>query len=295
MAWVFFSPTSSHAATICGFEDGDPRSSWVPYPGYECRFDTVHGLWGACSTTVVSVEECGFAGVCVDRYSCSGGCGRLSGYPGITTFLCAPLWFCSTAVLIHGSDESFDNIECGSEARTDTLFQFPKSTEATTTKSTISSTSTSIPSISLGSSTSPPTGTGLKPSPIPTSSFTPSTTPSSTSSPPNPEPLNIGAIVGGAISGLTVICLTILGIVLIRRKHGAKRQATSAPDHVPHGENAFSDDAALDTYNSRDAQKSYLWDASHGPVELQGGRDLHVEAVELPGQGEHMDMSKGST
>ncbi|KAH9859586.1 hypothetical protein IAQ61_011367 [Plenodomus lingam] len=212
-------------------------------------------------------------------------------YGGIS----APLWFCSTAVLIHGSDESFDNIECGSEARTDTLFQFPKSTEATTTKSTISSTSTSIPSISLGSSTSPPTGTGLKPSPIPTSSFTPSTTPSSTSSPPNPEPLNIGAIVGGAISGLTVICLTILGIVLIRRKHGAKRQATSAPDHVPHGENAFSDDAALDTYNSRDAQKSYLWDASHGPVELQGGRDLHVEAVELPGQGEHMDMSKGST
>ena len=88
---------------------------------------------------------------------------------------------------------------------------------------------------------------------------------------------------GGAIGGLIVICLTILGIVLIRRKHGAKLQATSPTSHANYGRNNFADDAPLHAHELGDSKKKHHWDGSYGPVELYSGRHINTEPVELSG------------
>jgi hypothetical protein len=77
--------TASHAIT-CGYQEGDPQSARTAQPGYGCSVDTANGLWGFCPTTVISVKDCGLAGVCVDSHSCIEGCGRLSERRDITTF-----------------------------------------------------------------------------------------------------------------------------------------------------------------------------------------------------------------
>ncbi|KAH9862847.1 hypothetical protein J1614_010940 [Plenodomus biglobosus] len=288
--------TASHA-TICGYQDGDPQSARTAQSGYGCRVDTANGLWGFCPTTVISAEDCGLAGVCVDNHSCTQGCGRLSGRAQITTFSCERSQFCSTVLLINGPDQSFEYIACGAEARTDSLFPVPNAVEATTTPSS----STSVPSSSLTRPTSQPTATAAAKSPIPAStsssdinssfeSSTPSTIPTSSQQ----NPMDLGAIVGGAIGGLCVICLTILGIVLIRRKHGLdKRLAMSPPGHNHHGLIEPTEDAVLHANHSGGAQKNYHWDSSHGPVEMYGGHYVNMELVELSGQGECRDTMNG--
>jgi hypothetical protein len=116
-----------------------------------------------------------------------------------------------------------------------------------------------------------------------TSSFISSTSgPVDTSS--KQEPMNLGAIVGGAIGGLTVICLTMLGIVLIRRKHGVKGHMISLPGRNNHGRNEFADDVTLHAHNSEDIKKNYHWGSSHGPVEMYSGHHVNTEPVELSGQ-----------
>ncbi len=71
--------------STCGFLDGDPNSPRTAGPGFNCRFDTLHALWGFCPTTVIAATDCGLAGNCVDSHSCKSGCG-ITGTPGITTF-----------------------------------------------------------------------------------------------------------------------------------------------------------------------------------------------------------------
>ncbi|KAF1969438.1 hypothetical protein BU23DRAFT_476798 [Bimuria novae-zelandiae CBS 107.79] len=278
--------TTSHAI-ICGYRDGDPQSPRTAQPGYECRVDTANGLWGFCAATVISARDCGLAGVCVDSRSCTEGCGRLFDRADITTFSCERSQFCSTVLLINGPDQSFEYIACGAEGRTDRLFPVPNTAEATAT----SSRSTSVPSNSLTNSASQPTATVVQTTSVPISTSSSVTISSSVSSASGSiptsskqEPMNLGAIVGGAIGALTVICLTILGIVLIRRKHGVKGQAMSPPDHTHHGRNEFVDDATLHAHNSGDAQKNYHWDSSHGLVEMYSGHHVNMEPVELSGQ-----------
>ncbi|KAH6642465.1 hypothetical protein C7974DRAFT_327784 [Boeremia exigua] len=265
-------------ATTCGYKDGNPQSARTAQSDYRCRVDTANGLWGFCPATVISARDCGLAGVCVDRHSCTDGCGRLSDRPDITTFSCESSQFCSTVLLINGPDQSFEYIACGAEARTDRLFPSPSSVAATTTPSSFSS----VLSSSLTSLPSRPTTTVVETSPIPTSSSSSALNSSIASSTPEPisttakqEPLHLGAIVGGAIGGLIVICLTVLGVVLIRRKHGLKGQGTSPPGHTNHGWNEFADDA------SGDVKKNNHWVSNHGPVEMYSGHHVNMEPVEL--------------
>jgi hypothetical protein len=186
------------------------------------------------------------------------------------TMISEPSQFCSTVLLINDPDQSFEYIACGAEARTDTLLLVPKTAEAKATPSI----STSIPNGSLGNSVTQTSATVVETSstsrPIPTSS--------------KQGPTNIGAIVGGAIGGLTVICLTILGIIYIRRKHSVKGYAMSLPDHTHGGRNGFADGPTLHAHNAGDAQKNYHWDSSHGPVEIDSGPYIQMQPVELPGQ-----------
>jgi len=69
----------------CGFNTGDPDQPRTALPGFDCRFDTIHNLFGFCPTTVIQATDCGLAGNCVDSFSCSTGCG-IVGNPKITTF-----------------------------------------------------------------------------------------------------------------------------------------------------------------------------------------------------------------
>jgi hypothetical protein len=80
--------------------------------------------------------------------------------------------------------------------------------------------------------------------------------------------------VEGAIGSLIVICLTILGIVLMRRKHGAKVQAISPTSCENQGRNNFADDAPLHAHELGDFEK---------PAELYSGDHVNTKLVELSG------------
>lgn len=71
--------------STCGFDGGVASLFRTAAPGFDCRFDTAHGLWGFCPTTVISATDCGLAGNCVDSNTCTDGCG-MTGVAGITTF-----------------------------------------------------------------------------------------------------------------------------------------------------------------------------------------------------------------
>jgi hypothetical protein len=66
------------ALSTCGFRDGDPAKSWVASDGFNCRVDTLHGIWGFCPTTVIAATDCGLGGFCFDAGPCRTGCGRAS-------------------------------------------------------------------------------------------------------------------------------------------------------------------------------------------------------------------------
>jgi hypothetical protein len=82
-----------------------------------------------------------------------------------------------------------------------------------------------------------------------------------------------------------VICLTILGVVLIRRKRGATEQPIQPPAYNYNDQNDFQNTAELSSHHSTYLQKGYHSDSSHGPVEMHGGHHVKEEVIELPGRG----------
>lgn len=60
----------------CGYQDGDPSKTRTVAPPFDCRIDTVNGLWGFCMTDM-NLSNCGLAGVCTDGAKCSMGCGMM--------------------------------------------------------------------------------------------------------------------------------------------------------------------------------------------------------------------------
>jgi hypothetical protein len=75
--------------STCGFETGNPDKPRTAEPGFDCRTDTINGLWGFCPTTVISATDCGLAGNCVDSFTRTSGCG-IFGNTKITTFTSVP-------------------------------------------------------------------------------------------------------------------------------------------------------------------------------------------------------------
>jgi hypothetical protein len=71
--------------STCGYDTENANKPRTANPGFDCRYDTSHYLWGFCPTTVIAATDCGLAGNCVDLFACSFGCG-LFGTPSITTF-----------------------------------------------------------------------------------------------------------------------------------------------------------------------------------------------------------------
>jgi hypothetical protein len=182
--------------------------------------------------------------------------------------------FCSTALLIDGPDQSFEYIACGSEARTDTLFRFPNTAEAKTTPAV----STFLPTISLGISAAQTSSTVSATSSLHVPAIL---SPISTSS--KQEPVNLGAIIGGVIGGITVICLTIVGIIFIRRNHAVQGQAMPLSDQSHKGQSGFADYATLHIHNQEYTQKNHHGYSSHHLVEMYSGTHADMEPAELPG------------
>lgn len=64
--------TITTALATCGYYEGNATLSRTAAPGYDCRIDTQHGIWGFCPTTVIAVTDCGLAGYCIDTGSLLG-------------------------------------------------------------------------------------------------------------------------------------------------------------------------------------------------------------------------------
>ncbi|KAK4126796.1 hypothetical protein N657DRAFT_566866, partial [Parathielavia appendiculata] len=107
------------------FFTGDASKTRTANPGFDCRVDILHDLWGFCPSSVIAATDCGLAGSCVDSFSCSKGCGFTNS--PLTTFTCsesgAP--FCSTALLTLSNNVGpFTYLACGAGPSTDRYFAF---------------------------------------------------------------------------------------------------------------------------------------------------------------------------
>jgi len=71
--------------TTCGYADGDLTRPRTADRGFNCRTDALNSLWGFCPTSVITATDCGFAGNCVDAFSCTFGCG-IFGNTNLATF-----------------------------------------------------------------------------------------------------------------------------------------------------------------------------------------------------------------
>jgi hypothetical protein len=67
------------------FAGGDASQIRTAGPNFDIRVDLLNGLFGFCPTTVIAATDCGLAGICVDSFSCSEGCGFTD--TPLTTFI----------------------------------------------------------------------------------------------------------------------------------------------------------------------------------------------------------------
>ncbi|KAL7794047.1 hypothetical protein V8C43DRAFT_281003 [Trichoderma afarasin] len=265
--------------STCGYQDGDPKKVRTANPGFDCRVDTMNGLWGFCPVTVIAATDCGLAGSCVDHASCSSGCGRTANVK-LTTFTCGPKQFCSTALLTFGVDQTYSYIGCGGSPRTDHYLISPTADSGSTSDKLSSPTTPATTQISTTSLSSSSSSTVDKAS----VSITPSITvgpaketnggsdSTNSSSPAN----NTRAIIGGVIGGIALLCFSgIVAILLLRRNRSYRRQTPIKR-------------AQRDTHESwyhSSPKSKHRRTGGWGPIELQGSQYERTteNAIELPG------------
>ncbi|TFB00764.1 hypothetical protein CCMA1212_007420 [Trichoderma ghanense] len=263
--------------STCGYQNGDPNKFRTANPGFDCRVDTMNGLWGFCPVTVIAATDCGLAGSCVDHGSCSSGCGKTDNTK-LTTFTCGPKQFCSTALLTFGVDQTYSYIGCGGSPKTDHYVISPTASPTPTSRSSETTTTTSA---FLSSSKSTDASSGTTPEPTTRSTNAPPTNETnggsgSTSNGGSPAN-NTGAIIGGVIGGIALLCISgLVAILLLRRNR-------------PHGGQTIPKGAQRDTHQSwYDASPKPNWKhrltGGWGPRELEGSQNGRSpdHAIELP-------------
>ncbi|KAB5540253.1 hypothetical protein GE09DRAFT_1225711 [Coniochaeta sp. 2T2.1] len=277
--------------STCGYLNGDPTNSRTANPGFNCRIDTSHGIWGFCPTTVISAVDCGLGGACIDLHSCSDGCG-ITNNPSITTWSCTDNKepFCSTALLTFGVDQTYAFLACGGKPTTDHYLISPTAAAVVSSSSspalrssqtpapTASSTPTSPSSSASSNSSSSPTSsststTGTAASASTTSSFAnTSNSPTSTTS--------LGPIIGGVIGGIVIICASVvLAIYLVKRDRSRKRIST-----MPAKPNTAS--VSPPEYSPKDVNNTTRysgWGLRELPAGHSAERARARSPVELPG------------
>ncbi|KAJ9157215.1 hypothetical protein NKR23_g363 [Pleurostoma richardsiae] len=242
------------------FLTGDVSQPRTADEGFDCRVDLLNGLWGFCPNSVIAATDCGLAGSCFDSSSCSDGCG-FTNSRDLTTFTCVESQFCSTALLTLENDQSYTYIACGGGPNTDhynarptlilapmtTLSSIPAVTAAASSSqepTVVSSTASSSTSSDVSSSTLAATETqqsSLSSSSVPsgTSSSLPSTSTileaaaASSMEPKGGGTNNTGAIVGGVVGCLALLCGFGIALVYLLRRGKARRSRSPKPDSSP--------------------------------------------------------------
>ncbi|KAK5662630.1 hypothetical protein OQA88_8544 [Cercophora sp. LCS_1] len=239
-------PTLVHRQAVtgfstCGYVDGDPSKPRIAPNGFNCRVDTLNGLWGFCPTSVMAATDCGLGGFCFDGGPCSTGCGRssLRNNPKIRTWTCPEAddepgaRFCSTASLVFGPDQTYDYVDCARNPGKAIYFFSPTAALATPTptpaspspRSLFSTSAVPIPcsSSSTALSSSSATGSGL-------ANASPNT---STPAQEGGGAPSTGAIVGGALGGLALLSGSVIVVVYILRNN-LSRRSDPPPEEALH-------------------------------------------------------------
>lgn len=291
-------PLITRFATV--FSSGDPTKERTANGGFECRVDLDRSLWGFCPTTVLFASDCGLAGNCVDRHSCSKGCGR---GPGLTTFT----WyvscvssdasrkgkrltdlvstgtngeFCTTAELyLTNGIGPFSYIGCGSAPTTDRYWAFTtnQTTKAAPTPSSDTTFSRVIPSPPVV-----PTETSGPLTPAPDSNSSSNNNTSTTGAPvaaSNGAPNNTLAIIGGIVGCVALLCVS--GIVVIwllkRRRDGNKAKALAEQQD----RREAHETKPPPQYHAAEKWAPHEVGADPLPIRELGGHDMR-SPVELP-------------
>ncbi|CCC05437.1 hypothetical protein SMACR_12819 [Sordaria macrospora] len=236
--------------------------------GFQIMVDFNRGLWGFCGEKEQIVGNCALSGVCYDEESCKDGCGDLSrkdlrvarcsraDASGSTT---GPS-ICATAYLtLDNNLGPFQYVACG---WTTTKAHYTASQADAALNPFLTTTSSSSSAPSSGSSPtvlSPASSSTLLPSAStlanPSQTITTMANPLSTdsqdslsgSSGSGGSNSNIGAIVGGVIGGLAVICAFAFAayLVWVYRIRDRRKQGTHASQPL----NGNSDDSGRSSNN----------------------------------------------
>ncbi|KAL2268207.1 hypothetical protein VTJ83DRAFT_3053 [Remersonia thermophila] len=215
--------------------NGDPRRPRTAGFGMDFRVYERAGVWAPCPTTVARADMCNMVGYCVDTYLCSTGCGNPSA-TDVKSITCTERLrpFCSTAFLTQIPKASLvSHYACASDIDEmyyagfttetfETVFDNEKSSSAATA-------TTSLPATTSSSSSTNPTSL-ITEAPDASGETAGQAEPSSGTS-ATESGINIGAIVGGAIGGLAVVCGSAVAAVWLfhrnRRANAAKHSSDS--------------------------------------------------------------------
>ncbi|KAF2176294.1 hypothetical protein K469DRAFT_700208 [Zopfia rhizophila CBS 207.26] len=187
----------TESLSICGYHNGDPNLGRKAPPGFNCRVDAKAGYWGYCPNTVTAVSDCNIPRSCSDDH-CSDGCGESGASNVLTCMGTKP--FCFVDLLVAGPDQSYTNYQCHTVAGRATYFA-----ALTVTPPSTVSTSPAAPQITP--SITEPSSTAQ--SSVPTSTVVAEPTKSSS---------RIGAIIGGSVGCIGLICISIVIIFYLRRR-----------------------------------------------------------------------------
>ncbi|KAI1019761.1 hypothetical protein LB504_009444 [Fusarium proliferatum] len=253
--------------STCGYLDGDPKKKRTADSGFNCRVDTRNGLWGFCPTNVLTASDCGLAGSCVDRHDCSDG----SKLPrqGTDLKISDRKSFCSMALLTFGVDQTYSYIACGTKATTDHYYITPTIDITTTSEPSELSTAETSETSTVTSSDTASSTTDITQS-VSTEAISSSSGEEDSSGSSSP---NLGAIIGGVIGGLVVICGTIItAIFLLRRNRSKDTQAgTIAQNTEDHSTGRWR------RSKTKEPQELGGWDIYELPVIEQNQRRSPVE------------------
>ncbi|KAK3401523.1 hypothetical protein B0T20DRAFT_346579 [Sordaria brevicollis] len=184
------------------FLGGDSAKPKTASSGYAAQIDIINDIWGFCPTSA-PVQKCGLPGSCVDSHACSKGCGFTddSSLPTIT-------WYSSSTAALTSS------------TRGPTPSSAPTTKPAVSTTSPPNTSSVSEPTASASSSATGSNGDINSNNDIDINSGNTNNTNSSNSNTFNiNNPNTIGAIIGGVVGCLALICIAVVLVIWLRRRY----------------------------------------------------------------------------
>ncbi|KAM0310660.1 hypothetical protein ACHAO8_007881 [Botrytis cinerea] len=197
------------SAETCGYANGNAMFPRSAAPGYFCGKDIQNSLWGFCSDAVTA--DCELYGYCFDKGACSAGCG-VSG-------LISTTWYTYTHITCANAPGSaiwlaVPTITSPSPTTISSLSRAAVSISTLERTVTVSSSSFATnPKVSTSTPATISSTTALDPAATSNTGIASVSTEYSSSSMP------VGAIIGGALGGLSLILLTVIALVMLKRRH----------------------------------------------------------------------------